>query len=109
MLAMKPAPRRRRNRIPSICGPEGFQPDEPIRVHLAADDDLEAGADAGHVEGDREPVVDENEGKVKVPPPAYGLWRSSVVGVSLVELLMFELIFVTAYSARPTALGQGWQ
>ncbi|KAF2100863.1 hypothetical protein NA57DRAFT_74462 [Rhizodiscina lignyota] len=71
---------RHHNRIPSMVGPEGFQPDEPIRVHVVGDDDIveiearDEEEDAGHVEGDR----DAEDGKMKVPPPAYGLWRSSV-------------------------------
>jgi hypothetical protein len=57
--------------IPSMTGPEGFHPIRPIQVHLARDADL----------SDEEEEI-ESEGapkeKVALPPPAYGLWRSSV-------------------------------
>ncbi|GAQ05595.1 ER degradation-enhancing alpha-mannosidase-like protein 1 [Aspergillus lentulus] len=54
-----------RNRIPSRVGPMGYaQPDRPIQVTLA---------------GDEEALVDDAvREKVTTPPPAYGLWRSSV-------------------------------
>ncbi|KAF2868587.1 hypothetical protein BDV95DRAFT_500277 [Massariosphaeria phaeospora] len=55
-------------RIPSMTGPEGFRPLNPIRVHLARDDDL----------GAEEEVIETVEKKLAPPPPAYGLWRSSV-------------------------------
>ncbi|KAH7138414.1 hypothetical protein B0J11DRAFT_555198 [Dendryphion nanum] len=43
-------------RIPSMTGPDGFRPVQPIRVHLARDEELES----------------------RPATPAYGLWRSSV-------------------------------
>lgn len=50
--------------LPSMIGPGGFaNPAEPIQVSLARDE---------------EAVGIENEA-TKVPPPAYGLWRESVV------------------------------
>lgn len=54
-----------RNRVPSRVGPMGYaQPDRPIQVTLA---------------GDEEALVDGAvREKVTTPPPAYGLWRSSV-------------------------------
>lgn len=57
-----------RNRVPSRVGPMGYaQPDRPIQVTLA---------------GDEEALVDGAvREKVTTPPPAYGLWRSSVVSV----------------------------
>ncbi|KAL1611937.1 hypothetical protein SLS60_000160 [Paraconiothyrium brasiliense] len=69
--------------IPNMTGPEGFNPIRPIRVHLARDEEL---ADAyssdeeEDVEGERrrDGGVEEGEKDVKLPPPAYGLWRSSV-------------------------------
>jgi hypothetical protein len=77
-----------RNRIPSRVGPMGYaQPDRPIPVMLA---------------GDEEALV-ENDGavreKVTVPPPAYGLWRSSVV--SLVHLFRIVLIINTFSENQP--------
>ncbi|KAE8351547.1 hypothetical protein BDV28DRAFT_136834 [Aspergillus coremiiformis] len=55
------------NRIPSRAGPTGYaQPERPIPVVLA---------------GDEENLADTNSPsreKVAPPPPAYGLWRSSV-------------------------------
>jgi len=77
MLILHPPPLdAERPHIPSMTGPEGFHPIRPIRVHLARDDDL-----ANHY--DEEEEIDgrdetEAEKKVQLPPPAYGLWRSSV-------------------------------
>ncbi|KAE8156134.1 hypothetical protein BDV40DRAFT_293776 [Aspergillus tamarii] len=55
------------NRIPSRAGPTGYaQPERPIHVILTGDEE----------------ILTENNGaswkKVTPPPPAYGLWRSSV-------------------------------
>ena len=61
-----------RPRIPDIAGPDGFQPDRPIRVHMARDEEL------GEEESPTAAVDPEKE-ILKAPPPAYGLWRSSVV------------------------------
>lgn len=61
--------------IPSMTGPEGFNPVRPIRVHLARDEELGNAGDAEEVEDESEPS---EEKKVAPPPPAYGLWRSSV-------------------------------
>jgi hypothetical protein len=67
-----------------MTGPEGFVPIRPIRVHLARDEEL---ADAytssdeeENVQGEvrRDVGADDSEKGVKLPPPAYGLWRSSV-------------------------------
>lgn len=61
-------------RIPSMTGPEGFQPLRPIRVHLARDEELEAGlSDEEAANPDAEKL-----NALKQPPPAYGLWRCSV-------------------------------
>ncbi|KAF2677591.1 hypothetical protein K458DRAFT_319412 [Lentithecium fluviatile CBS 122367] len=59
--------------IPSMTGPEGFHPVRPIQVHLARDEELSDEED--EIEGDGDNRVKE---KVTLPPPAYGLWRSSV-------------------------------
>ncbi|PWY77128.1 hypothetical protein BO70DRAFT_295164 [Aspergillus heteromorphus CBS 117.55] len=54
------------NRIPSRAGPAGYaQPARPIHVILAGDEDV----------AESQSTVRE---KVTAPPPAYGLWRSSV-------------------------------
>ncbi|KAF7122794.1 hypothetical protein CNMCM5793_000904 [Aspergillus hiratsukae] len=56
-----------RNRIPSRVGPMGYaQPDRPIPVMLAGDEEALVESDSAVRE------------KVTAPPPAYGLWRSSV-------------------------------
>lgn len=58
------------NRVPSRVGPMGYaQPERPIHVVLARDEEIAADGD----EAGRE--------KVMPPPPAYGLWRSSVVSI----------------------------
>ncbi|KAI9039234.1 uncharacterized protein KD926_009775 [Aspergillus affinis] len=55
------------NRIPSRSGPTGYaQPERPIPVVLANDEEALAESQGPSRE------------KVTVPPPAYGLWRSSV-------------------------------
>jgi hypothetical protein len=74
VAARQPPKPRRRGLIPSIAGPEGFAPDVPIPVQLARDEEIAAQADDGIVE-------EEKTDALKVPPPAYGLWRCSVVGV----------------------------
>jgi hypothetical protein len=49
-----------------------FAPLKPIRVHMAHDEEMAA------VDG---AIVHEKVAPLKVPPPAYGLWRSSVVSI----------------------------
>ena len=71
---------RNRSRIPSISSRDGFNPDEPIRVHVATDEEM-AGAD-----GEECRMVRDSKGLV-APPPAYGLWRSSVVSVPTYSIL----------------------
>ena len=63
---------RRRNAIPSVAGPDGFTPDVPIRVHLARDEEIAAQGEDGI-------IAEEKMASLKAPPPAYGLWRCSVV------------------------------
>jgi hypothetical protein len=80
MLALHPP--QETPRIPSMTGPDGFHPVRPIRVHVARDEELAledddidpADADTRE-DGDEEKKV---RAKVTQPPPAYGLWRSSV-------------------------------
>ncbi|PVH97654.1 hypothetical protein DM02DRAFT_75130 [Periconia macrospinosa] len=62
--------------IPSMTGPEGFVPAQPIRVHLARDEDLDE--ERGLSSPSNTTSGDLTEKPVALPPPAYGLWRSSV-------------------------------
>ncbi|KAF2401955.1 hypothetical protein EJ06DRAFT_369485 [Trichodelitschia bisporula] len=71
ILHLRPKNQQRLERIPSVAGPEGFQPTVPIRVHLARDEEIVARAEDGTVE---EAKLE----SLKAPPPAYGLWRCSV-------------------------------
>ncbi|KAL2009322.1 hypothetical protein VTN00DRAFT_7516 [Thermoascus crustaceus] len=67
MLLRGPRDEYASNRVPSRVGPMGYaQPERPIHVVLARDEEIAADG----VEAGRE--------KVMPPPPAYGLWRSSV-------------------------------
>ncbi|EAU38618.1 conserved hypothetical protein [Aspergillus terreus NIH2624] len=55
------------NRIPSRAGPNGYaQPERPIPVTFIADEEMMTGGNG------------EVREKVTAPPPAYGLWRSTV-------------------------------
>lgn len=65
----------RHNRIPSTAGPEGFKPNRPIQVQLARDDEIAALDEEGTLH-------EEKLEALKQPPPAYGLWRESVVSAS---------------------------
>jgi hypothetical protein len=61
--------------MPSVSGSAGFSPDAPIRVHLASDEEIAA--------QDEEGVISEEKlESLKAPPPAYGLWRCSVVRIT---------------------------
>ncbi|KAL4961209.1 uncharacterized protein BDV14DRAFT_180823 [Aspergillus stella-maris] len=54
-----------------MVGVGGFaQPDQPIHVTMASDEE--------RFTGGRQPAVV----KITAPPPAYGVWRSSVVSNS---------------------------
>jgi hypothetical protein len=64
----------RHNRIPSTAGPEGFKPNRPIPVQLARDEEITAIDDEGTIH-------EEKLEALKQPPPAYGLWRESVVSL----------------------------
>lgn len=73
MLVMRPnrIAELRPDRVPSRAGPLGYaQPEQPIPVVLARDEEIAVGDSP-----------EENK-KVVPPPPAYGLWRSSVVSIS---------------------------
>lgn len=75
MLSFRPQRVDEIPRIPDMAGPEGFQPDQPIRVHLARDEELAE-------EADPPAFMDPEKEILKAPPPAYGLWRCSVVSTS---------------------------
>jgi hypothetical protein len=71
---------RRHNRIPSTAGPEGFKPNRPIPVQLARDEEIAAMDEEGTLH-------EEKLEALKQPPPAYGLWRESVVGFTFENLV----------------------
>lgn len=67
VLRPKPLEERRRTRMAHMYGPGGYAiPRQPIRVVLARDEE------AAGIESEA----------TKVNPPAYGLWRESVVSQS---------------------------
>jgi hypothetical protein len=61
-----------RPRMPNMTDADGFQPIVPIRVHLRRDEEVAAD------DVEREGEVDVEKELLPPPPPAYGLWRSSV-------------------------------
>jgi hypothetical protein len=64
MLVHPPEDNDLEQQLPSMIGPGGYaNPEVPIRVALARDEE------AAGIESEA----------TKVPPPAYGLWRESVV------------------------------
>lgn len=86
-----------------MTGPEGFHPIRPIRVHVARDEELE-----DHHDVEIEDIPDP-EKKVTPPPPAYGLWRSSVrVDPNLLHWQRVETNAntVTGYSPTTPAFAQ---
>jgi hypothetical protein len=67
MMINPPSEDNQRPDLPSMTGPGGFaNPHVPIRVALARDEE------AAGIESDA----------TKLPPPAYGLWRESVVSIN---------------------------
>lgn len=73
MLILNPPREIERQPVPNLTAPEGFQPIVPIPVRLARDDALDSDNDMADLEaGDLEKDI------LPPPPPAYGLWRSSV-------------------------------
>lgn len=74
MMSQHPRSRRLRDcvRLPLSChAEEELSLNTPVRVHGSQDEELALdGA-----------LPDRNEITVKVPPPAYGVWRHSVVSV----------------------------
>lgn len=72
MLVLSSRKRRLPGGVPSELDEEGFaQPRKPIRVILARDEELGLHE---HAE------ATQPNSTITAPPPAYGLWRCSVVG-----------------------------
>lgn len=68
------------HRVPSVVGPLGYaQPPHPIHVVLARDEEIAIEGAAANG-GDNPAAATATTTKLTAPPPAYGLWRSSVVG-----------------------------
>ena len=76
--------------LPAMIGPGGYaNPEVPIRVALARDEE------AAGIESEA----------TKIPPPAYGLWRESVVSKFLsrfrtLKLIIYSELIPTAYSGN---------
>jgi hypothetical protein len=92
------------NRAPKVVEPEGFHPEQPIRVHLACDEELGLGTPC--CQGVNQTDFAGAKG-VTAPPPAYGLWRNSVVScapsVALIQRL-FNADWSLACQSEFTAL-----
>lgn len=72
--------------LPAMIGPGGYaNPSTPIRVALARDEE------AAGIENDA----------TKLPPPAYGLWRESVVCISS-SVVSMALILTISRELTPT-------
>lgn len=70
MVALHARQKDRTGRVPSAADENGFaQPERPIRIILARDEEL------GLHDNEEGPI----SSPVPPPPPAYGLWRCSVV------------------------------
>lgn len=70
------------HRVPSVVGPLGYaQPEHPIHVVLARDEEIvtEGAAADGNDNVSASAAATAATAKLTAPPPAYGLWRSSVV------------------------------
>jgi hypothetical protein len=77
MLVLRPERQQQRSgRVAGRMGTAGYaQPDRPIQITLARDEEI---------------AIDEEEERGKPvlpPPPAYGLWRSSVVSIAIIMIL----------------------
>jgi hypothetical protein len=90
MLIHPPAEDDLEQQLPAMIGPGGYaNPEVPIRVALARD------AEAAGIESEA----------TKIPPPAYGLWRESVVRKFLsrfktLKLIIYSEWIPTAYSGN---------
>lgn len=81
MLAIRFLPRSKRNNDRGRNAAD-FAPEQPIRVHLARDEEIAIGGTGGIEDaqsGRSEMTEKETSVLPRAPPPAYGLWRSSVV------------------------------
>ena len=69
------------HRVPSVVGPLGYaQPAQPIHVVLARDEEIvNEGVASDGSTASTAAATAATATKVTAPPPAYGLWRSSVV------------------------------
>lgn len=77
MLALRARQQDRTGRVPREAGQNGFaQPQRPIRVILARDEELGLHDEEGPISSSVPPPP-------PPPPPAYGLWRCSVVRKSI--------------------------
>ena len=71
MIFRSPTIEDRPARVPSQIGPSGYaQPQKPIPVVMMRDEEMAVSEDNEDVAG---------KAAILPPPPAYGLWRSSVV------------------------------
>lgn len=84
----------RHNRIPSTAGPEGFKPNRPIPVQLARDDEIAALDEEGLLH-------EEKLEAIKMPPPAYGLWRESVVSIPSPNLSLYNQLTNETSASTP--------
>lgn len=85
MLVLRARRQKERHQVSNHFDGDGFaQLREPIRVILARDEEL------GLHESNGE---DSSQARVASPPPAYGLWRCSVVGKTGT---LYEEILLTA-------------
>ncbi|KAL9029442.1 MAG: hypothetical protein Q9196_002317 [Gyalolechia fulgens] len=91
-LRLRDRTKRRIKRVPSAADDEELaQPQSPIPVILARDEELglhEGGSDNDSIK------------PVQPPPPAYGVWRSSVVSAGWPESLLLGLLDVDLSSVR---------
>ncbi|KAL5366324.1 hypothetical protein BJX96DRAFT_31359 [Aspergillus floccosus] len=82
------------NRIPSRAGPNGYaQPERPIPVTFFADEEMTTGGNG------------EVREKITAPPPAYGLWRSTVRINP--DLLYWQRVDESASRSAPHSNGMG--
>ncbi len=88
MVAIRPVEEEERTRV-SMIGPGGFaNPPRPIRVALARDEE------AAGIESEA----------TKFPPPAYGLWRESVVCLHFEWMKSIFINHLTESRPRPYLL-----
>ena len=95
----------RPHRIPSMTGIEGYRPERPFQVHLVADVDnhissLTTAELVGRESSERQ---QDSSKVVAAPPPAYGLWRNSVVRSGI---LRTRLLALDANNCLPVTASQ---